>query len=158
MMPQEAMELLSGAYLLRETTAFATVDLLAADLSAGDAVLYKWGAAPSYLRRGTVVRKLGTASPPPGLEAGEACQVEGVRLSFKEGEVLVMLSDGAAGAAAERAVAAYEGEAPGEMAARILAGAAQDAGEADDRTVVTVCLRPCRTGRAATHETADCSA
>lgn len=158
MTPQEAMELLSGAYLLRESTAFATVDLLAADLGAGDAVLYKWGAAPSYLRRGTVVRKLGTASPPPGLEAGEARQVEGVRLSFKEGEVLVMLSDGAAGAAAERAVAAYAGEAPGEMAAQILAGAAQDAGEADDRTVVTVCLRPCRTGRAAMHETADCSA
>ena len=157
MMPYEAMELLSGTYLLRDTSAFATVDLLQLDLVSGEGILYKWGAAPSYLRLGTVVRKIGTASPPPGLEVGETRRAEGVRLSLREGEMLVMLSDGAAGDAAERAVAAYDGDEPGEMAAQVIAEAALAHGEEDDRTVLAVSLRPCRAGQPATHQTASCT-
>ena len=69
--PREAMEFLNDLYLLRDDGAFSTVDLAEIDLMTGEAALYKWGAAPSYLKKKGAVEKIGTASPPPGISAGE---------------------------------------------------------------------------------------
>ena len=62
-----ALQLLNSAYVLRDDGRFATVDLLQIDLASGNALLLKWGAAPSYLRHDGVLRRLGEASMPPGL-------------------------------------------------------------------------------------------
>ena len=66
MCPENALKLLNGAELLRGEDRFTTVDLLSIDLQTGQAELLKWGSAPSYYRSGEEVKKIGTASPPPG--------------------------------------------------------------------------------------------
>ena len=82
MEPDDALELLNGVAILREEGGFSTVDLLCADLHSGDAVLYKCGGAPSYLRRGAQLKKIGTTSFPPGLGVGGA---QRIRLSLGRG-------------------------------------------------------------------------
>lgn len=60
------------------------MDLLHIDLTSGEAELLKWGAAPSYLRCGDTVKKLGTASLPPGVGVGETTRRSGTGCPFGE--------------------------------------------------------------------------
>lgn len=136
----EALTLLNSVYLLRDDGAFATVDLLQADLTSGQASLYKWGGAPSYLKRKNQVEKIGTASPPPGIGVGEAHHPEEAKLSLAKGELLVLMSDGAGGEAAERMIRQYGGHAPQELASGILSCSEAQSGE-DDRTAAVLALR-----------------
>lgn len=136
--PEEAMEILNGIYILRDDGAFATVDLVCADLMSGEVRLMKWGAAPSYLKRKTHVEKLGTASPPPGIGVGEEHRPEVIKLSLAKGEMLVLLSDGAATESAERFLRQYAGSFPKEVAYGVVH--AQPKAE-DDRTAAVLMLR-----------------
>ena len=77
MPPDAAMETLNGTFVLRDNGSFSTMDILEVNLISGQGVLYKWGAAPSYLRSGGGVLRLGHAAPPPGLS--EAPTVMSVR-------------------------------------------------------------------------------
>ena len=140
--PGKALEVLNGIYILRDDGGFATVDLLRADLGTGEAVLYKWGSAPSYLRNAETVEKIGTASPPPGLGVGEGHQPEEVKLSLVKGEMLVLVSDGAGGEEAERFLRQSGSLSPKELASGII-NCTQNQGEEDDRTAAVVALRPC---------------
>ena len=137
--PADALQLLNGVYILRDDGGFATVDLLQADLISGDVWLYKWGAAPSYLKRKGKVEKIGTASLPPGLGAGEAHQPEGTKLSLARGEMLVLVTDGAGGEAAERFIRQYGGRSPRELASGVVSCTGVQ-GE-DDRTAAVLTLR-----------------
>ena len=135
-----ALELLNGFYVLRKDSAFATLDLLKLDLRGGEGTLYKWGAAPSCLRRGTGVETIGTATPPPGLEAAEGRVPGQYELSLKEGETLVMVSDGAWGEETARRLSEFAEGTVRDLAACLIAQDETDG--ADDRTVVVVRLRP----------------
>ena len=135
--PREAMEFLNDLYLLRDDGAFSTVDLAEIDLMTGEAALYKWGAAPSYLKKKGTVEKIGTASPPPGIGAGEEHRPEEAKLSLARGEMLVLVSDGAGGEAAERFLRQYAGTSPKELASGIVS--CSQAG--DDRTAAVLALR-----------------
>ena len=101
-----------------------------------EAELLKWGAAPSYLRCGDTVKKLGTASLPPGVGVGGDHAPERYRLSLRGGEMLVLVSDGAGDA--ESTVAGFAGDSPRELAALLIAGLPAE----DDMTAVTVALAP----------------
>ena len=103
----------------------------------GEAALYKWGAAPSYLKKKGAVEKIGTASPPPGIGAGEEHRPEEAKLSLARGEMLVLVSDGAGGEAAERFLRQYAGTSPKELASGIVS--CSQAG--DDRTAAVLALR-----------------
>jgi len=138
--PTDALKLLNGVYILRDDGGFATVDLLQADLITGEAQLYKWGAAPSYLKRKGKVEKIGTASPPPGLGAGEEHHPEEAKLSLARGEMLVLVTDGAGGEAAERFIRQYGGLSPKELASGVVSCTGVQ-GE-DDRTAAVLALRP----------------
>ena len=138
--PRSALLLLNGVYILRDDGGFATVDLLQADLTTGEAELFKWGAAPSYLKRKGKVEKIGTASPPPGVGVGEEYRPEGARLSLGKGELLVLVSDGAGGEVAERFIRQYGGLSPKELASGVVS-CCRDLGE-DDRTAAVLVLRP----------------
>ena len=138
--PDTAMEILNGFYVLQESSVFSTVDLLQVSLQSGNAVLYKWGAAPSYLREGDTVRKIGTASPPPGLCAQSEYTAEQFRLSLQNGETLVLVSDGAFGEETEQRVSGFRGSTTRELAQYLIAGAAPDA--QDDATAAVIRLRP----------------
>ena len=56
MQPDHAMEFLNGMYILRDTGCFSTMDILELSLITGQGTLYKWGAAPSYVKSGTIVK------------------------------------------------------------------------------------------------------
>ena len=107
-----AMDLLNGFYVLRKTTVFSTIDLLRLDLRSGKGELFKWGAAPSYLRREGGVEKI---------------------------ETLVMVSDGAYGEETERLLAGFSQGTVRDLASCLITLGEADA--ADDRTAVVLRLR-----------------
>ena len=139
-LPDEALKLLSGIYILRGDGLFSTVDLLVLDLASGVGTLYKWGAAPSYLLRGKTVKKIGTATPPPGVGTQEEDRPERLRLSLQRGEKLVLVSDGVSGVRTEACLAALAAEEPQVIASEIVAQHAED-GE-DDMSAVVLRLHP----------------
>lgn len=141
MAPAGALETLNGHYILRDDGGFSTVDLLQVSLITGEAVLYKWGAAPSYLHQDKTTKKVGAAAPPPGLGVGGTHKAEEIRLSLQRGELLVLISDGAGGEETERRISSCGDMAPKELAAAIVAGTEAE-GE-DDMTAVVIRLRPC---------------
>ena len=111
--------------------------LMRTPLAAARVTLWKWGAAPSYLKRGGEVQKIGTAQPPPGLEG--TGQAERFELSLEAGALLVLLSDGAAGPGTEEEIRRYGGSSPKELAVRLVDRVGE---EEDDRTAVVVKLTP----------------
>lgn len=134
-----ALRSLNSLCALRGMAGAVTVDLAHLQLDTGKVLLYKWGAAPSYLLTNAGVEKIGTAGPPPGLSVTEARETVD-RLSLRRGETLVLCSDGVGGEDALRCWFADADEPPGELAARIL-----EAGKLcsqDDATVAVVRLVP----------------
>lgn len=135
--PQAALKLLNGNMLLRGSSAFSTIDLLQLDLHSGMAYLFKWGAAPSYWRDGQQIKKIGTATPPPGVGVGEDHLPEQFKLSLRRGEMLVLISDGAYGEETEAAISAYRNSSPQELAALLIGRMKAE----DDMTAIVVSLR-----------------
>lgn len=135
--PEHALRSVNSICALQGKAGAVTIDLCELRLDTGKAVLYKWGAAPSYvIARGEPI-KIGTASPPPGLSVTEGREtVE--KLSLRKGETLVLLSDGAGGEEVLRAAWLHNGEPVGELATRILASCGADG--SDDATVAVVRL------------------
>jgi len=140
MEPDDALELFNGLCVVREEGGASTVDLAWVDLAAGTGVLYKWGGGPSYLKTPQGVKKLGTASLPPGVGVGGTQQAQQIRLSLGKGETLILTSDGVSGEDAARLLRAAGDESVRELAAGILA-CGNSACE-DDRTVAALRLRP----------------
>lgn len=139
MSPENAMELLNGMYILRDSGSFSTMDVLELSLLTGQGSLYKWGAAPSYVKSGSVVKKYGTAAPPPGLGVGGTYGAEVIRLSLWGGDILVLMSDGVVGDSAEELIRTFEGERVKELAAKLISAAEAMGGE-DDMTVAVLKL------------------
>lgn len=94
--PSNAMKLLNASALIRDTEnwGYSTVDLMCIDLFTGEASFYKYGAAPSYVRSGGVIRKIRSNTYAAGLsfEAGKNPDV--MRIRLKPGSVAVIASDG----------------------------------------------------------------
>ena len=135
--PEYALASLNSLCALRDKAGAVTVDLLQIRLDTGRCVLYKWGAAPSYLLTDLGAEKIGTAGPPPGLSvAGTGETVS--RLSLRQGETLVLLSDGAEGEDVLRRWERTAAAGPGELALQLL----ESREDTDDATVVLVTLRP----------------
>ena len=136
--PDSALSLLNGCYILQEGSAFSTVDLLQLDLGSGEGVLYKWGAAPSYLKTGEKVQTLGAAAPPPGI--GPDCRPAQLPLSLGGGQTLIMLSDGAFGERALQRCAQFRGGGARELASYLVSGLPET--PEDDLTAAVVRLLP----------------
>ena len=136
--PLSALRIMNGMELLRETCRYTTVDLLRTDLMSGRTDLYKWGSAPSFFRNGTDVQILGTAAPPPGVSISREQGPEQYHFPLKDGQLLVLVSDGAAGPRTGELIAAYEGTSPRELAALLIAETPPE----DDMTAVVLSLRP----------------
>ena len=136
----DALQLLNSFYILRGSGVFSTVDLLQISLASGEGVLYKWGAAPSFLKRGEEVIKIGTAMMPPGLGVGEAHKAECIRLSLRRGEQLVLTSDGVEAERCEQYLRICGMLSPRELAAGVAACVSSQ--EPDDRTAAVVQLSP----------------
>ena len=120
-------------YILRDTGCFSTMDVLELSLITGQGTLYKWGAAPSYVKSGNIVKKLGTAAPPPGLGVGSTNSAEVIRLSLWGGDMLVLVSDGVVREETEDLLRSYDGENVKELSS-LLTAQAEAAGGEDDMT------------------------
>ncbi len=94
--PSSAMKLLNSAALVRseDSWGYATVDLMCIDLFTGDACFYKYGAAPSYVKTGGVIRKIRSASYAAGLKFEAGRSPDTMRMRLKPGSVAVIASDG----------------------------------------------------------------
>ena len=134
-----AMRSINSLCALRDRAGAVTMDLAEVCLDSGKVVLYKWGAAPSYLVSGMSAERIGTATPPPGLSVTDYRETT-ERLSLKRGQLLVMVSDGVEEADALRCCVDNAGKTPGELAVALLTGS-QINGQ-DDATVVTISLQP----------------
>ena len=143
MEPDAALSLVNGFYVLRKQSAFATFDLLKLDLRTGAGSAYKWGAAPSYLLREGAIEEIGTAAPPPGLTAQSRAPGQ-YELSLREGETLVMVSDGAYGEETARRLQEFTQGSVRDLAACLIA---QDEEASDDRTAVVIRLKELRIER-----------
>ena len=141
--PEAALKTLNSALALRgeETGSFATIDLLTLRRETGEAVFYKYGAAPSYLKRlGSVRRITGTALPAGLREAPAPPDVTHLRL--EGGSFAVMVSDGVADAGSDEwlqdLLAGWSGEDPQALAGAILAECRRRGALRDDCAVQAV--------------------
>ena len=136
--PELTLDILSSLCLLKNEDSLesATVDLLALDMFSGEAKLYKYGAAPSYLRRGTAVKRVGGSTLPVGFAAKGADKAV-TRLSLQAGDTLLMASDGVGDEKLLRQHLASCQDDP-QLLARALLGDAAKAPAQDDMTVIVV--------------------
>lgn len=140
MEPDGALETLGALSILRDEGGFSTVDLAWVSLTTGDGMLYKWGGGPSYIKNGKEVKKIGTATLPPGLGVGGTQVAQQCRLSLGRGEVLILTSDGVDGEDATRLIRAANGLQAKDLAAGLLDAGISE-GE-DDRSAAVLMLHP----------------
>ena len=136
---QYALRSLNSLCALRDRAGAFTVDLAELDLNSGKAVLYKWGAAPSYVVSAGGAEKIGTASPPPGISVSDGREMI-ERLSLRRAQTLIMASDGVGEEDALRCLMRNADLEPGKLARCLLTG--EMLGGEDDATVITVRLNP----------------
>lgn len=134
---QHALGSLNSLCALRDRAGAVTVDLAEIELDSGKVVLYKWGAAPSYLISQTGAEKIGTATPPPGLSVTDF-QESSHRFALRREQLLVLVSDGVVEEEALRCCNEGLDQTPGELAAKLLSFSRL--GGQDDATVVMVRL------------------
>lgn len=141
--PLPALKTLNTAMLLRcrEGAGFTTIDLLRLDRSTGEAALYKYGAAPSYLKKLGRVTRYGGAALPAGLEGADR-QPDVIRFVLPPDGWLVMVSDGVVGGDGDEwlqdLLAGWGGGTPDALARRILTMSAEHGGRSDDCAVLAL--------------------
>ena len=141
--PLPALKTLNTALLLRcrEGAGFTTIDLLRLDCATGGATLYKYGAAPSYLKKGGRVTRYTGGVLPAGLESA-AGQPEAICFQLPPEGWFVMVSDGVAGGDGDEwlqdLLAGWDAGSPHELARRILTLSADHGGLSDDCAVLVL--------------------
>lgn len=141
--PLPALKTLNTALLLRcrEGAGFTTIDLLRLDRADGGAALYKYGAAPSYLKKGGRVTRYTGGVLPAGLESA-AGQPEAIRFQLPPEGWFVMVSDGVTGGDGDEwlqdLLAGWDAGSPHELARRILTVSADHGGLSDDCAVLVL--------------------
>lgn len=141
--PESALKTLNSALALRneEEGGFTTVDLLRLDLFTGEGALYKFGAAPTYIRRGGSVSRVTGCALPAGLSTGERAAPDVSRLQLEPGDVVVLVSDGVTDRRDDQwlraALSAFNGESPKDLA-RTLVSPGEGETADDDRTALVV--------------------
>ena len=138
--PESALRTLNSAMALRGevTGSFTTMDLCMFNALSGDAAFYKYGAAPSYLKKGSVVRRITGISLPVGLrDTGTEPDVTHVHLD--PGSFAVMISDGVADPSQDQwlqsLLAGWESDEPQELAKAIMTESIRRQSSLDDRGV-----------------------
>jgi len=123
--PEAALKTLNAAMALRgaESGSFTTVDLCVCDPTEGEATVYKYGAAPTYLKKGGAVRRVAGTSLPVGLK-GSPAPPDMTKVPLTPGSFLVQVSDGVADPTRDEwlqnLLAGWDGEDPQSLAGLIL--------------------------------------
>lgn len=90
---EAASRMLNDLLLIQtENTRTATLDLCEINLYSGSSIFIKAGAAPSFIKRGKYVKRLSESTLPLGLFSD--AEQSKLNISLKEGDYVVLLSDG----------------------------------------------------------------
>lgn len=140
-----ALKTLNSALTLRGelSESFTTLDLLRLPPGGGAAEVYKYGGAPSYVKRGRSVRRVTGSCLPAGLQAA-GTQPETTRVRLEKGNFFVMLTDGVADvnddAWLQTLLERWQGSDPQALAQAILAASGEKRGTTDDASVLVLAL------------------
>lgn len=135
-----ALRMVNSALLVKSgEESLATMDAAAIDLYTGRVSLYKAGATATVLRQGKRAGSVESVSAPAGILGGVS--FEKSTLTLKEGDWLVMMSDGATAAGVDwiaQELEAYQGDDPAELAQKLTRAARlrRTDGRRDDITVI----------------------
>ncbi|MBU5435155.1 SpoIIE family protein phosphatase [Pseudoflavonifractor sp. MSJ-37] len=144
--PEEALRTLSGALALRgeETGGFTTIDLLRLDLFTGAAAVYKYGAAPTYVKKGDRVERIAGSALPAGLMTGQETAPDMERFQLDVGDCVLMISDGVTGGEGDQwlrdKLRTFGGESPRELSRLLIEEGERRVGATDDRTAILLRL------------------
>ncbi len=137
-----ALRSINSLCTLRGSAGAVTMDLAEVHMDTGKVMLYKWGAAPSWLLSMNGAEQIGKGGPPPGISVAEYTETVD-RLSLRHGQMLVLLSDGIDPAVIAEQIDLMTDEPPGSLAAKLLE-TGRTAGT-DDTTAAVLRLTPIRT-------------
>ena len=147
MRAEAALKTLNSALVLRGEAegTFTTVDLLEVDLFDGTAALYKYGAAPTYVRKGARVSRVTGASLPAGLTLGGSPAPDVQHFRLEAGDWVVLLTDGLLSGSGpddwlRNRIATHTGSSPGALAQAVLEESDGFSAGTDDRTVLVLTL------------------
>lgn len=95
-LPQSALLTLQAALTLKSeyTGSFATLDLMYGNLFTGECDFYKFGGAPTYIKRGNRLRRITSSSLPAGMSLNGLACPDKTSLTLYEGDFVIMTSDG----------------------------------------------------------------
>lgn len=139
MPPQYALGAINSQLALRQMAGAVTIDLAEIRLDTGQAAVYKWGAAPSWLLCRGKPRQVGSPSPPPGLGMDGTGQSVS-RLNLSRGEMLILISDGVSSPENLMNSAFEMDPDPARMAEALLRNLPEGS---DDATAAAIILSPC---------------
>ena len=141
---ETAVRMLNDLLLLKNETELgcATVDLFCINLFTGEMRMFKYGAAPSYLKQGGSVKRMRGKSLAAGLGTPPNDAPDSLTMDMKAGSVAVIVSDGVTSgmedAWLEDAIMQYEGANPRELSGKIVETASEKFKAEDDMTVIAI--------------------
>ncbi|MBQ2863310.1 MAG: SpoIIE family protein phosphatase, partial [Clostridia bacterium] len=146
--PKElTVEMLNAVLRERSGECSSTLDLLELDTYTGEGCFIKSGAAPSFVCRSKNVYKIQARTIPIGIT--ERIRAEKIKFKLREGDVVVMASDGVTeGSARTRRMiellCARPSDEPLDIAAYLLSSIKDLSGAEDDMTVAVTVIEPYR--------------
>lgn len=144
--PEISLHILNDLMLLKNEndTCCATIDLMSINLFTGEAKIFKFGAAPTYIKKHSKVHTVKCGNFAPGLNIHAEDGPERTTLKMSSDTFAVIVSDGTLGnsddAWLRKLISTYEGTSPKTLSRSILETAAAKYGQDDDMTVLTVCM------------------
>ena len=135
--PEAALKTINAALSLRseESGAFTTLDLLVMDIRTREAALYKYGAAPTYIKRHGAVRRLTGTALPAGLQEIQSSPAP-LRFTVEPDSFVLLVSDGVAGEEGDdwlqNTLAGWQGEDPQRLVSLLMGESRGRGGLRDD--------------------------
>ena len=151
---EPALKTLNAALNLRsdEEGGFTTIDLLSINLTNRQAALYKYGAAPTYIKRRGTVRRLTGSALPAGLQEAGAAPTE-AKFLLEEDAFVLMVSDGVADSGDDQwlqnLLAGWQGDDPNVLVSLVLREARERRRGDDDCSALCLYLPPQNPGKRA---------
>ena len=139
--PEAALKTINAALTLRseENGSFTTLDLLVMDIRTREAVLYKYGAAPTYIKRHGAVRRLTGTALPAGLQELQNLPAP-IRFTVERDSFVLLVSDGLAGEEGDdwlqNTLAGWQGEDPQRLASLLMGESRSRGGLRDDCSIL----------------------
>ncbi|MCL2402093.1 MAG: SpoIIE family protein phosphatase [Oscillospiraceae bacterium] len=142
---ETAVRMLNDLFLLKneDDTGCATIDLVSIDLFSGKTNMFKYGAAPSYLRHDGVIRRVRGKSLAVGLGTPPHNTPDHVKMALQPGSIAVMVSDGVISGTGdswlEDIISDFEvGKNPRKLSKTIIDQAFKKSDKDDDMTVIAI--------------------